>query len=211
MKPTTHVLLVTDMSGSMYPLAGDVRGGYNAYLDGLVQDDGVKYRVTSAVFNHGYQLLCTAVKAAKAPRLDEENYRPGGNTALLDAIGKTITDFEARVAALDDSERVLLVVQTDGMENASREHTGDAIRQMIGDREASGKWSCIYLGTGPAAWGRSRRLGFAAGQSVDLADDPTTTRASYAGLTAATRSYSRGVSGKAATEIIADATGGDLS
>lgn len=37
-KPTTYVLLATDVSGSMYALADDVRGGYNSYLDNLSPD-----------------------------------------------------------------------------------------------------------------------------------------------------------------------------
>ncbi|MBQ1047786.1 VWA domain-containing protein [Micromonospora sp. C51] len=208
-KPTTHVLLVTDMSGSMYPLGADVRGGYNAYLDGLARDGDVRYRITSALFNEQYHLLCAAAKLKDAPRLDESSYRPGGATALLDAIGKTIADFETRVPTLGEADRVLLVVQTDGQENASCEHHTADIRQMIADREAGGRWSCIYLGAGPAAWRQSRNLGFAAGQSVNLPHSSQATRSTYTVLTDATSRYSRGASGADTTRSIADATGGE--
>lgn len=208
-KPTTHVLLVTDMSGSMYGLAADVRGGYNTYLDGLAADGDFKYRVTSATFNGEYRLLCTAAKLKQATRLDEVNYRPGGSTALLDAIGKTITDFEARVPELGEDERVLLVVQTDGHENASREHHLNSIRQMIAAREATGKWSCLYLGVSADAWGQAQNLGFAAGQSIDLAKSGMTMRATYDSMTVATRAYARGATGAQTSKVIADATGGN--
>lgn len=195
-KPTTHILLVTDESGSMYGVADDVRGGYNQYRQSLIDDADVRYRVTSAVFNNGYRLLCTAAQPLEVPKLDDRNYNPARNTALLDAIGRTITDFEAAVPELGEGDRVLLVVQTDGRENASAEYQREVIRKMIADREAGGTWSTVFMGAGPDTWKQAGGLGFA--NAVSYANTGADTGEAYRGLTRTSRAYSRGATGEAA-------------
>lgn len=203
-KPTTHVLIVTDRSGSMGPLADDVRGGFNQYVDDLRADTESRYRLTAALFSHEYTSLCVAAKLKDVPKLDRHSYAPGGMTALLDAIGRTITDFEQRVPDLKDGDRVLLVVQTDGQENSSREYRVDQIREMITSRETAGRWSCVFLGAGPDTWTQAGGLGFDRGNTVPVASTSGGTQSSYAGLTAATRAYSRGGTGAEASRVLAD-------
>jgi hypothetical protein len=191
-KPTTHVLLVTDKSGSMYSLAEDVRGGYNQYRQSLIDDAEVSYRVTSALFstNHDYRVLCTAAAPADVPPLDATNYVPGGNTALLDAVGQTIVEFEAAVPQLGEGDRVLLVVQTDGRENASREYSAPAIKKMIAEREAGGAWSAVFMGAGQDTWQQSGAMGFATAVSYDNTAEGT--HSAYAGLTQTSAAFARG-------------------
>lgn len=195
-KPTTYVLLATDVSGSMDGLADDVRGGYNGYLDGLEAQEDVRYRVTSVLFSAGLTRLDLAVKPKNATRLDGHNYAPAGGTALLDAIGQVITDFEFAVPELGEDDRVLLVVQTDGHDNSSGEYTLEGIAKMIGDREAAGKWAGIFMGAGPDTWHQAGGMGFsstltygATGQGVQQ---------SYTGLTRTTAAYAKGATRQAA-------------
>lgn len=190
-KPTTHVLVATDRSGSMGHLADDVRGGYNTYVQSLQDDDEGRYRITSVTFSDDYESLCVAAKPKDVPRLDAGNYSPGGMTALLDAIGKVIVDFERETPKLGDDDRVLLVVQTDGQENSSREYTQGVIAQMIKDREATGKWSSVFMGAGVDTWKQGAGMGF--GRSVSYANSAKGTSEAYSGLTHTSRSYSRGV------------------
>lgn len=196
-KPTTYVLLATDTSGSMGHLADDVRGGYNTYLDGLEQED-VRYRVTSVLFHTGVTSLCVGAKPKDATRLDDRNYRPGGGTALLDAIGKVITDFEVAVPELGADDRVLLVVQTDGQENSSREYSRQGIAKMIKDREAGGKWAAIFMGAGPDTWQQAGGMGFSS--SIAVAATGQGVVDSYSGLTQTSAAYARGASRRAAAE-----------
>lgn len=195
-KRTTYVLLVTDKSGSMYGLADDVRGGYNAYVQSLCDDTEVRYRITSVLFSsrytnddQGYTALCIAAKPQDVPRLDTKTYTPSGGTALLDAIGRTIAEFEAKVTVASD-DRVLLVVQTDGHENSSSEYDRETISKMIADREAGGQWDAIFMGAGPDTWQQAGGMGFAT--SLSYSSDSQGVAASYSGLTATSRSYSRG-------------------
>ncbi|MCW6003923.1 hypothetical protein K1W54_04905 [Micromonospora sp. CPCC 205371] len=207
-KPTTHVLIVTDMSGSMQPLAEDVRGGFNTYLDELAKDGG-KYRLTVTLFDDRFESLCVAAKLKDVPRLTEENYRPRAMTALLDAVGKTVAEFDSRVPTLADGDRVLVVVQTDGAENASREFARDRIAALIKEREATGKWSFIYLGAGVDAWAQAGALGFAATNTVRSAHSGSATRSAYSGLTQASVAYSKGASASETSGLLAEALADD--
>ena len=57
-----------------------------------------------------------------------------GNTALLDAIGRTIDKIggvQQHTAPDEQAEKVLFVIITDGMENSSREYRYERVREMI--------------------------------------------------------------------------------
>lgn len=206
-KPTTHVLLIVDMSGSMGRLASDVRGGFNTYVDELRADTEKKYRLSVTVFDTEFVSLCTAAKLRDVPALTEQNYRPRGMTALMDAVGKTIAEFES-ATTLGDDDRVLVVVQTDGHENSSREFRREDIAVLIREREAGGRWSFVFLGAGPDTWQQAEGMGFRGASTVSLDATSGATQGSYSGLGAATRSYSRGGSAAEAAIAVAGASGG---
>lgn len=157
-KQVTHVLMIVDMSGSMSTLAQDVRGGFNDYIKKLREDEDNKYRITVAFFDHEYMPLCSTVSPKKVPLLTEQLYYPRGNTALLDAVGRTLNAFDS--TKLGTNDRVILFVQTDGKENFSHEFDKPTIANMIKTREDTGKWSCIYLGATLEAFSQAGDLGF---------------------------------------------------
>lgn len=204
--PITHTLMVVDMSGSMANLAEDVRGGFNTYLDQLAQRTEHRYRVTTTVFDTEFVSLCVAAKLKDAPRLDRQNYMPRGGTALLDAVGKTITEFEA-CTTLGEEERVVLVVQTDGHENSSSEFTSSVVSRMIDLREATGKWFCVYLGAGPAAWGQGQTMGFRSNYSS--AATPGGMQSRYKGAQSMTVAVAQGATHAEADIAVAAVDGVD--
>jgi uncharacterized protein YegL len=209
-KPTTHVLMIVDRSGSMQHLANDVRGGFNSYIDELRKDTGRRYRVTVTLFDTNFQPLCTAAKLKDVPVLDETTYRPGGGTALLDAVALTVAEFEKEAPELGDEDRALVVVQTDGEENSSREHCGETGRAFIADliktREATGKVSFVFIGAGPDTWMQAAGMGFATASTVSVAATSGGTQSTYVGLAKGTRAYSRGATGAEASGILAAET-----
>jgi uncharacterized protein with von Willebrand factor type A (vWA) domain len=202
-KPTvTHVLMVIDMSGSMGDLAGDVRGGFNAYLDQLAAD-GNEYRLTVTMFDTEFIPHAVDRPLTQVAHLDEHNYNPRGMTALYDAIGKTLGEFQAKHGTVLDNERAMLVVQTDGHENSSREFTKHNVRKLIDDREATGRWMCIYMGAGPKAWDEGHGLGMS--HSVGTTQDAGGTRARYRGLATASGLYAGGASrGETFTVVVSE-------
>lgn len=196
---TTHVLVITDKSGSMYGLASDVRGGFNSYINELRADKNGDYSVTVTLFDTECESLCINVPLSKVPAFTEDNYHPGGMTALLDAVGETIQRFENN-ADVCKHDRVLVVVQTDGRENSSREWSKDKIKKLIKDREATEQWTFIYLGAGAEAWNQGGQYGM--GMQVNTVSTSWGTRSSYRGLAQGTIAYASGTSGAEASGLI---------
>lgn len=192
---TTHVLMITDKSGSMATVQEDVRAGFNQYLDQLQGSgndiDVDQFTVSSVLFDTHVHTMCKAVAPADVPRLDWENYQPGGFTALLDAVFNGVKRLELNPAVRPE-DRVMVVIQTDGHENHSREATYSQVRELIQRLEATGRWSFLYIGQGPDSWGQGERIGT---QSVlNTVNSPESTRTTYGSLGAATRRYASGQS-----------------
>jgi uncharacterized protein YegL len=161
-----HVLFVIDSSGSMESKASDVRGGFNSYVQKLREDTASAYRLTAVTFDTQVTTLFTDVTLEKTPPLDETNYRPGGNTALFDALGVSLAELTSAIRKADrpyGEERALVIVMTDGEENSSHRFTKEQIVGEMKLREAAGNWTFVYLGADQDAWAAAEGLGFAAG------------------------------------------------
>ena len=127
---------------------------------------------------------------ANASRLTAKTFEPRGSTALLDAIGRTIVTTGARLAALPEAERpnrVLLVIITDGEENASVEYTRGQVFTMISSQQDMYGWSFLFLAANQDAILEAAKVGIGAQQSLNFA-------ATGAGIRAASLSMSDAVS-----------------
>ena len=78
--------------------------------------------------------------------LNHQTYRPDASTALLDAIGDTITQISIQTQSSRLPTTVVVVILTDGHENASRLFNLVKIRNMISSLEESGKWTFSFIG-----------------------------------------------------------------
>jgi hypothetical protein len=209
-KPTTHVLLVVDDSGSMASVANDVRGGFNSYVDSLIADKDVKYSVTVGIFGSKYHTHAVGEKPKNVQKLDSRNYRAEQwSTSLYDAIAKTIQDFETANPNLPKGDKVLLVIQTDGGDNSSKEFTRDSVRSMIEARQSGETWNILFLGAGMDAWSTGSGLGIAKGSVFQTEHTPQGYASSYAGVTATSRATARGASQKEAAEAMREALTND--
>lgn len=140
-KSLTEIIFLLDRSGSMCGLEQDTIGGYNSFLQKQKElDDNVI--ITTILFDDKYEVLYNAVNINEA-RLNNENYYVRGSTALLDAIGKTILLSKGRKSKAD---KVIFVITTDGMENASCEFSRDKIKKMISEQEKKCGWEFLFFG-----------------------------------------------------------------
>jgi uncharacterized protein YegL len=142
-----QIFAVIDRSGSMGNCVTDTIGGFNAFIDGQ-RADGTEIRLTTVLFDNEYQVLHHDVPLLQVKKLTKKEYFVRGNTALFDAMGRTITDAIARVGKQEEAdapERVVFLVMTDGMENASQEFTTSAVKALIEDRKRAG-WEFFFLG-----------------------------------------------------------------
>ena len=161
----TLIAALPDRSGSMQDIAGDMRGGFDSFIAKETGQPGTTL-VTLAQFDDRYDVVYTDRPIAAVPALSLE---PRGMTALLDAIGRFITEVGAGLAALPEEDRpaaVTVLVMTDGHENASREWTGDAVRALIAQQESVYGWDFVFLGANMDAVEVGTNLGFAPGKSL---------------------------------------------
>lgn len=136
-KNEMDVVFILDKSGSMGGYETDTIGGYNSYLDKVKKNKNKVY-VTTVLFNNDYELLNEREEISKVEHLTNDNYRVGGTTALYDAIGKTIEKIDKY-----KSDKVLFVITTDGLENASIEYNKNTIKRLIENHK---NIEFIYLG-----------------------------------------------------------------
>ena len=149
-KTKVYNLIILDKSGSMESIRKAAIDGYNETL-GSIKSAQLKYLdsqehyISLAVFcGCGVEMVydCTPIKDAE--KLTKERYDPCCMTPLYDAIGKCVKAL-AKISDAEEDSAVLVTIITDGMENASQEWTGPAIKRLIDERKEEG-WMFSYVG-----------------------------------------------------------------
>lgn len=180
MTPKIHIVLIVDKSGSMQKLTKDTIGGFNAYLDGL---EGTP-KVSAMLFDTSFKVLFKEKTPKQATRLDSKNYIAGGNTALYDAVGKTIEELN-----FPEGDKVLCVITTDGEENSSTEYNAEKIKTVVGEVQEKG-WDFMYIGADLNAWKGAGAMGINPNYTfATLKTTGAQERMSWAGTTNASNVY----------------------
>ena len=177
----TELVFILDKSGSMAGLEADTIGGFNAMLKKQQKVDGEAY-VTTVLFNHDYELLHDRIHVNGISVMTDEDYEVGGTTALLDAIGFTIQkikNVQKRTRESQRAEKVLFVITTDGMENASCEYTVEKIKKMIRFQKEKYDWQFIFLGANIDAVTTAAKFGIGEDFAVDYHADEIGTQLNY--------------------------------
>lgn len=188
MKDETDITVVLDRSGSMASVRDDTIGGFNSFLEEQKAVSG-SARVSLVQFDDQYEVVYECRDVQDAPPLTPQTFVPRGSTALLDAIGRTMTATGVRLAALPEAgrpEKVLLVVMTDGEENASREYTGSRISDMITHQRKTYSWEVVFIGANQDAVVTGASYGLPAANALDYAATPVGTRHALSVLSKAT-------------------------
>lgn len=128
----------------------DVIGGINAFLDEQSKDEK-PVNITLVQFDDKYQVDYKNINVKLADRLNTKTYVPRGSTALYDAIGRSVNDLGAQLSKMNEEDRpqrVVVVIYTDGEENASREYTLEQVKSMITHQQDVYNWQILFLGAG---------------------------------------------------------------
>ncbi len=169
----TELVFILDRSGSMGGLESDTIGGFNSMLKKQQAEPG-ECRTTTVLFDGYYEILHDRIDIKAVSPITEKEYFVRGNTALLDAIGRTINKIggvQKNTAEEYRAEKVLLVVTTDGMENASREFDYAKIKSMIERQKSRHGWEFIFLGANIDAVEVAGRFGVAASRAQNYHND----------------------------------------
>ena len=177
----TELVFILDRSGSMGGLEKDTIGGFNAMLKKQKKQEG-EVLVSTVLFNSYSKVIHDRVPLEQVQPMTEEDYCLGGTTALLDAIGgaiKHIGMVHKYARPEDRPEKTMVIITTDGMENASRKYTYDNVRQMIKHEKEKYGWEFLFLGANIDAVQEAARFGISADRAADYHCDQKGTALNY--------------------------------
>lgn len=174
-KGLTEIAFVLDESGSMEPVTKDTIGGFNQFIKDQKKMPGeAKFTLVkfSSSWNDkdAFTIVYDGANLADVKKLNSKTYSPGGGTALLDAVGNTISTIDKRHKKLKKPERpekTLVVILTDGEENSSKEYKSEGIIKLVKKSEKKG-WTFLFLGADIDAWDQGSSIGMNVDFSIDV-------------------------------------------
>lgn len=161
---TTIYHLIVDKSGSMMGSEESVIEGFNGQLEQIKklkeQFPEQTFLMGLTFFNHHVINQIMAENIHSIEPISRNSYRPEGSTALLDAIGKSVYEIKSGFGKMIDEDKatVVVVIITDGYENASRFYTYHDIAKLIPELEETEKWMFNFLGADMDAIHTSKML-----------------------------------------------------
>lgn len=166
----TLISVILDESGSMAAATDATIAGFNEFVQGqqAATDAGRAYLTVTKFDAPFIKTLYTNVPIEQVLPLTREDYRPNGGTNLMDAVGQAINSVEKVISAVPEQERpgVIIVIMTDGYENASREFNSSTIKSMVAAAEAA-DWTFLFLGANIDAFEAGSHLGMSAMNTVN--------------------------------------------
>jgi Mg-chelatase subunit ChlD len=179
----THISIILDRSGSMQSIKSDIIGGFNSFL---LDQKEVKEKATLTLVQfdgqNPYEYIYDFKDIQKVEELNDRSYMPRGNTPLLDAIGRGITDLENKISFLDaieNPESIIFVIITDGYENASREFSKEQIMKMIKEKSEKSNWEFVFLSADLDAINDASDYGFHRRATMSFDKTSEGTRSAY--------------------------------
>lgn len=169
----TEVAFILDRSGSMGGLEEDTIGGFNAMLAKQKAQAG-EVIVSTILFDDKYELLHDRFDIKKVKPITKDDYYVRGSTALLDAIGMTIHrlgNVQKHALESQKADKVIIVITTDGMENASHFYNYHQIQEMIARQKERFGWEFIFLGANIDAIATAASFGIDADHSSNFHAD----------------------------------------
>jgi uncharacterized protein YegL len=186
----THIISIIDRSGSMNSIRKDMEGGFDNFVNEQKEVEGAA-TLTLVQFDTQYEVVYDNTNIIDVPNF---SLQPRGGTALLDAIGKTLTTERERINNMekdDKPEKVVCIVITDGQENASTEYNRDRIFKMISDleREEDTQWDFVFLGANQDAIAEGGSMGISRSKSFTYDASAVGTQAAFETLSRSMKTY----------------------
>jgi uncharacterized protein YegL len=183
-KGLTELVFILDESGSMADLTADTIGGFNSLIEKKKTEEGEAY-VSTVMFSNTSKVVHDRLPLDKVPKLTARDYMPSGCTALLDAVGNAvrhIANIHKYAREEDVPEKTLIIITTDGMENASHKYSYKEIKKLIGKEQEKYGWEFIFLGANIDAAAAADDLGIVRENAVNYHADARGTKTLFGTL-----------------------------
>ena len=189
----TELIFILDRSGSMAGLESDTIGGFNATIKDQKEIEG-ETRVTTILFDNLFEVLHDRIDLQDILPLTNKEYFVRGSTALYDAVAlgiNKILNVQRQTKAESRADKVIMVITTDGYENASRETSGKMLHKMIEDCKEKG-WEFLFLGADIDAQSVAESIGIDRRRSSNFVKDSIGVGVQFSSLNQAIRSMRNG-------------------
>lgn len=150
-KAQLHNLIILDESGSMNSIKNLIISGFNELIQSIKETQRGKSELEHTISFFSFNskgikehYFMVAVDDT-IQEINSSTYKPDAMTPLYDAMGFCINKLRKALENHDDYE-VLVTILTDGLENHSKEYTGDAIKKLVEELKTQG-WTFTYIGT----------------------------------------------------------------
>lgn len=156
-----HISYTLDSSGSMAHLASDVIRIFDNQIQNLAnvsKQTDQETRVSVYKFSDQTQNIIFDKDVLRLPSIKDE-YKPSGNTALIDATLKTIEDLE-KTNTLYGDHSFLLFIQTDGESNSDTRSSTELKNKLD---KLPDHWTVAVLVPNAIAMSQCKKLGFPPG------------------------------------------------
>ena len=191
---TTELVFILDNSGSMAGMEKDTIGGFNAMIEKQREEDGEVY-VSTVLFNNTSRVVHDRVSIKRIEPMTEQQYRVGGGTALLDAIGGAIHhigNVHKYARKEDVPSKTIFLITTDGMENASRQYESEQVKKMIKRQEERYGWEFVFVAANIDAVHTAETIGIRRERAANYRQDAEGTEMLFCAMSEAVTSYRKG-------------------
>ena len=189
-KKQTYIALVIDRSGSMSGVRDAAFTGINEQLNTIRFNaaKGGETFVTYIQFDDQIETVLDKVDANTVKDITKAQYEPRGATAMLDAIGTAIEGFEKSVTETEDTAYLLIVI-SDGYENASQKYNYSSLAEKVKKLEATNKWTFTYMLSNVDLESMAKLLGSSKGNMSSFISTNTGTKAAFANSAVSSAQY----------------------
>ena len=170
-----ELVFILDKSGSMSGKELDTIGSFNSTIKEHVDKD-YDVLVTTVLFSDNQKVIHDRIDIKQVEPLTASQYKTDGCTALIDAMGDTIShikDIQKHQRRPEDvPEHTLFVIVTDGMENASHKYSSDDVKRMVEQQKENG-WEFLFLGANIDAVETAKQFSIDESRAVNFINDST--------------------------------------
>lgn len=194
----THYLLILDESGSMSSVRKETLSGLNEQIQTIKSLDkqypDQDYFISIVKFDDVITPLFENIPASEIREITPDDYNPDGSTRLYDAIGTSVNKLNSRIQSKIETGEAsaLVVILTDGMENASKEYKNNdysdpakIIRELLSSLEKSGMWTMTFMGANQNAVLTAKDFGINAQNAVTYTSSGVGTGLAFATVNSA--------------------------
>lgn len=177
------ILLILDRSGSMSSMHKDLIGGVNTFIAEQKALPG-ECDVSVVSFDDLPEDHFWNINIGFVPTFTLKDFVPRNSTALLDAMGYGITSLGERLSALpeqDRPEKVIVIIYTDGEENASKKFDRTKVADLIKQQKDVYSWEFVFLGSNQDAIMTAAKYNIGAGSALSSSYSVSGFSASFSG------------------------------